>query len=80
MNLIVATVQNNAPMNMSVKQAATSLIKNGQYDQTLLNEVEMTIRAYDPCLSCASHNLDGRIAVKIEIKDASGETIDTLNT
>ena len=79
-NLIVATVQNNAPMNMSVKQAATSLIKNGQYDQTLLNEVEMTIRAYDPCLSCASHNLDGRIAVKIEIKDASGETIDTLNT
>ena len=78
MNLIVATVQNNAPMNMSVKQAATSLIKDGQYDQTILNEIEMTIRAYDPCLSCASHGLDGRIAVKIDILSSTGEKIDTL--
>ena len=79
-NLIVATVQNNAPMNMSVKQSAKSLIKGGQYDQTLLNEVEMTIRAYDPCLSCASHNLDGRIAVRVDIQDATGEVIDTLTS
>jgi len=77
-NLIVATVQNNAPMNMSIKQAATALIKNGKYDQELLNKVEMSIRAYDPCLSCASHELDGRIAVKIDILNAAGETIDTL--
>ena len=53
-NLIVGTTHNNAPINMSVKQAAMSLIKNGQYDETLLNKVEMSIRAYDPCLSCAS--------------------------
>jgi F420-non-reducing hydrogenase large subunit len=35
-------------MNMSVKQAATSLIKDGNYDQGILNKVEMAVRAYDP--------------------------------
>jgi F420-non-reducing hydrogenase large subunit len=77
-NLIVGTTHNNAPINMSVKQAATTLIKDGKYDQGILNQVEMAIRAYDPCLSCATHDLDGRIPVKLEIRDAQGEVIDTL--
>jgi F420-non-reducing hydrogenase large subunit len=47
-NLIVGTTHNIAPMNMSVKQAATMLIKDGKYDQGLLNRVEMAVRAYDP--------------------------------
>ena len=47
-NLIVGTTHNIAPMNMSVKQAATSLIKNGVYNEGLLNQVEMAVRAYDP--------------------------------
>lgn len=47
-NMIVGTTHNIAPMNMSVKQAATSLIKDGVYDETLLNKVEMAVRAYDP--------------------------------
>lgn len=47
-NLIVGTTHNIAPMNMSVKQAATSLIKNGEYNEGLLNQVEMAVRAYDP--------------------------------
>ena len=77
-NLIVGTTHNNAPINMSVKQAATSLIKEGKYDQGILNMVEMAIRAYDPCLSCATHKLDGRLPVKMTIVDAKGEVIDTL--
>jgi len=77
-NLIVGTTHNNAPINMSVKQAAKILIKNGKYDQGTLNKVEMAIRAYDPCLSCATHKLDGSIAVKIEIRNAQGQVIDTL--
>jgi len=77
-NIIVGTTHNNAPINMSVKKAAIDLIKNGKYDQGLLNKVEMSIRAYDPCLSCATHELDGRIAVKIDILNAGGEKIDTL--
>jgi F420-non-reducing hydrogenase large subunit len=78
LNLIVGTTHNNAPINMSVKQAAKALIKDGKYDQGTLNMVEMAIRAYDPCMSCATHKMDGSIAVKIEIRDAKGKVIDTL--
>ncbi len=77
-NLIVGTTHNNAPINMSVKQAAMALIKDGNYDQGILNKVEMAIRAYDPCLSCATHDLSGRIPVKIEIRNSQGELIDTI--
>lgn len=47
-NLIVGTTHNIGPMNMSVKQAAHALIKEGQYSPELLNRVEMAVRAYDP--------------------------------
>ncbi|MBN2270384.1 MAG: Ni/Fe hydrogenase subunit alpha [Sedimentisphaerales bacterium] len=77
-NLIVGTTHNNAPINMSVKQTAKALIKDGKYDQGILNRLEMAIRAHDPCLSCATHMLDGSIAVKTEIRNAQGEVIDTL--
>lgn len=77
-NLIVGTTHNNAPINMSVTQAAKSLIHGGVYDQGILNTVEMSIRAYDPCLSCATHRLDGRMAVKVAIMNSKGEVIDTL--
>ncbi|MCP5104954.1 MAG: Ni/Fe hydrogenase subunit alpha [bacterium] len=77
-NLIVGTTHNNAPINMSVNQAAKALIKDGNYDQGILNKVEMAIRAYDPCLSCATHNLDGSIPVSIEILDAEGNLKDTF--
>jgi F420-non-reducing hydrogenase large subunit len=63
---------------MSVKQTAKALIKDGNYDQGILNKVEMAIRAYDPCLSCATHKLDGTIPVKLEIRDVRGKVIDTI--
>ena len=77
-NLIVGTTHNNAPINMSVKQAATSLIKGGKYDQGLLNQVEMAIRAYDPCFSCATHEFNGTLPVRISIRDPAGNELDTL--
>jgi F420-non-reducing hydrogenase large subunit len=77
-NLLVATCQNNSAINLSVKQAAQTLIKDGNYDQGTLNTVEMAIRAYDPCLSCATHRMDGTIPVKVEIIGPDGELIDTL--
>ena len=77
-NLIVGTTHNNAPINMSVKQTAKALIKDGKYDEAILNKIEMAVRAYDPCLSCATHKLDGSIAIKVEIRDAQGNVIDTL--
>jgi F420-non-reducing hydrogenase large subunit len=78
MNLIVGTTHNNAPINLSVTQAAKSLIHDGKYDQGVLNRVEMAIRAYDPCLSCATHRLDGKLSVKLDIIDAKGSLLDTF--
>ncbi len=78
-NLIVGTTHNNAPINMSVTQAAKSLIHDGKYDQGVLNMVEMAIRAYDPCLSCATHRLDGRFAVKLDILDSEGNQVGSLS-
>jgi F420-non-reducing hydrogenase large subunit len=77
-NLIVGTTHNNGPINMSVKQAAQTLIKEGNYNEAILNQVEMAIRAYDPCLSCATHNLDGSIPVKIDILNSKGKLVGTL--
>jgi F420-non-reducing hydrogenase large subunit len=78
-NLIVGTTHNNASMNMSVKSAAKELIKDGKYDEGILNKVEMMIRAHDPCLSCATHRLDGKIGVKVDIVDAEGNKLATFS-
>ncbi len=78
-NLIVATTNNNAAINMSVKHAAKSLIKDGKYDEGILNTVEMTIRAHDPCYSCATHTLDGKVAVKIQIYDSKKNLLDEFS-
>jgi F420-non-reducing hydrogenase large subunit len=77
-NLIVGTTHNNAPINMSVTQAAKGLINNGNYDQGILNTVEMSIRAYDPCFSCATHRLDGKLSVKVDIVGANGKLLDSF--
>ena len=77
-NLIVATCQNNSAINLSVKQAAQTLIKDGKYDQGTLNQVEMAIRAYDPCLSCSTHSMDGRLPVRVEIIGPDGTLMETL--
>lgn len=66
-NLIVATVQNNAGMGMSVKKAAEKFIKNGEADDRILNMVEMGFRAYDPCLACATHCLPGQAPLEVRL-------------
>ena len=47
-NLIVGTTHNLGPINLSVRQAARTLIRNGHVDEGVLNKVEMAVRAYDP--------------------------------
>ncbi|MGD9210479.1 MAG: Ni/Fe hydrogenase subunit alpha [Desulfobacteraceae bacterium] len=47
-NMIVGTTHNLGPMNMSVNQAARTLIKDGYVDEGILNQIEMAVRAYDP--------------------------------
>jgi NAD-reducing hydrogenase large subunit len=53
-NLIVSTTSNNEPMNRAVARSPRT-ISGKEITEGLLNHVEVAIRAYDPCLSCATH-------------------------
>jgi NAD-reducing hydrogenase large subunit len=79
-NLIVSTTNNNEPMNQSVNQVAHSWM-DGQPEITepMMNAVEVAIRAYDPCLSCATHAL-GKMPLELTLFDAEGKLLDTKRT
>jgi NAD-reducing hydrogenase large subunit len=72
-NLIVSTTHNNEGMNRAVAWVADHVI-SGHEDITeaMLNQVEVAIRAYDPCLSCATHAL-GQMPLVLRIEDAAGK-------
>jgi F420-non-reducing hydrogenase large subunit len=79
-NLIVATVQNNPAMNMSVKRAAQGLIKKGKVvSEGLLNMVEMAFRCYDPCMACATHTLPGQMPLELIIHNSQGDIVQRLS-
>jgi F420-non-reducing hydrogenase large subunit len=78
-NLVVGTTNNNAPIFMSVKNAATSLIKNGEVNDGILNMVEMAFRSYDPCLSCATHSLPGQMPLEVVVRNQAGEVTHHLS-
>jgi F420-non-reducing hydrogenase large subunit len=78
-NLIVGTTNNYAPISMSIKKAASSLIKKGTVvTEPMLNMVEMAFRAYDPCFGCATHSLPGKMPLQVTIRDAKGEPVEVL--
>jgi len=77
-NLLVATLFNSAPICMSVENVAKRLIKKGKVCDGLLNLIEMAFRAYDPCFSCATHSLPGKMPLKVDLRDSSGNLIRTI--
>ncbi|MGA2503494.1 MAG: Ni/Fe hydrogenase subunit alpha [Anaerolineales bacterium] len=77
-NLIVGTTNNYAPITMSIKKAADSLIKKGNVNEGLLNMVEMAFRAYDPCFGCATHSLPGQMPLEVTIHDAEGNPVNVM--
>ncbi|HVZ66459.1 MAG TPA: Ni/Fe hydrogenase subunit alpha [Lacunisphaera sp.] len=77
-NLIVATTHNNEPMNRAVaKVARDHLAGRSEISEGLLNHIEVAIRAYDPCLSCATHAF-GRMALRLEVYDCAGRLCATV--
>ncbi len=76
-NLIVSTTNNNQAMNESIRQVADEFLDGKALTEPLLNQLEVTVRAYDPCLSCATHAL-GKMPLQVELLDAQGERIDKL--
>jgi len=77
-NLIVATQHNAAPICLSVKKAAKGFVKGPEVKEGLLNMVEMAFRAYDPCLACATHTLQGEMPLTVNIRDKDGNMLTTV--
>jgi F420-non-reducing hydrogenase large subunit len=79
-NLIVGTTNNNAPITMSIKKAAQGVIKKGvEVNDGILNMVEVAFRAYDPCFSCATHSLPGKMPMTVNIRNSEGEIKQTFS-
>lgn len=76
-NLIIATGQNNLAMNRTVKQLAERFLAGDKLDQGLLNRVEHGIRAFDPCLSCSTHEA-GRMPLQVQLRSANGQLLDEV--
>lgn len=76
-NLIVSTTSNNMGMNESVRQVAAEYLSGQELTEPLLNNIEVAIRAYDPCLSCATHAV-GKMPMQLELVDSTGVTVDRL--
>jgi NAD-reducing hydrogenase large subunit len=79
-NLIVSTTNNNEPMNRSVNNVAKSwMTGKTEITEPMMNAVEVAIRAYDPCLSCATHAL-GQMPLDISLYDKDNNLIDRKRT
>jgi NAD-reducing hydrogenase large subunit len=76
-NLIVSTTHNNQAMNESVRAVARDYIDGHELTEGLLNHIEVAIRAYDPCLSCATHAL-GQMPLDVSLIGPGGELIDRV--
>ena len=75
-NLIVSTTHNNDAMNTAVKWVANNVISSkGTITDGMLNQVETAIRAYDPCLSCATQAI-GKMPLTLQLFNFAGELLD----
>jgi NAD-reducing hydrogenase large subunit len=76
-NLIVSTTNNNRAMNRSIRRVALDHLNGRELTEPLLNQIEVAIRAYDPCLSCATHAL-GKMPLEVELLEADGTLVDRI--
>jgi len=76
MKLIIPTQLNNAAINLNVKDAAMEFIHKGEIKHGLLNRIEMVIRAYDPCIKCATRQVKENL--RIEIRNGKGNLVKIL--
>ncbi len=76
-NLIVSTTHNNQAMNEAVRSVAREHLSGHELTEGLLNHIEVAIRAYDPCLSCATHAL-GQMPLDVTLLGADGAQLDRV--
>lgn len=74
-NLIVSTTHNNEAMNRSIREVAElHLAGQPEITEGMMNHLEVAIRAYDPCLSCATHAL-GQMPLQVQLFDSNDTLI-----
>ena len=79
-NLLVGTTNNYAPIALSIKKAAQTVIQAGKaISEGMLNRIEMAFRSYDPCMSCATHALPGQMPLEVVIYDAAGQIVQRIS-
>ena len=76
-NLIVSTTHNNQAMNEAVRSVARDYLNGNELTEGLLNHIEVAIRAYDPCLSCATHAL-GQMPLDVTLVGPDGQVLDRV--
>ncbi len=76
-NLIVSTTHNNQAMNEAIRAVARDQLDGRELTPGLLNHIEVAIRAFDPCLSCATHAL-GRMPLDVTLVGPDGVQRDRL--
>jgi NAD-reducing hydrogenase large subunit len=74
-DLLIASAQNALAMDRAVLQASARWLDAARITPALLNRVEAAIRAFDPCLSCATH-AHGASWVSLRLVGPGGEVID----
>ena len=62
-------------MNRAVQKVAEDEVSGREITEGLLNSIEVAIRAYDPCLSCATHAM-GQMPLIVELVDSEENLID----
>jgi len=78
-NLVVSTTHNNEPMNRAIRSVARRYLDGRTLTEGLLNHIEVAVRAFDPCLSCATHAL-GKMPLAVELHDADGALLHSLRS
>jgi len=76
-NLIVATGHNNYAMSKSVEEVAKAYVDGNKLTEGMLNRVEASIRAHDPCLSCSTHAV-GQMPMDVTLYGPEGQMLDRV--
>lgn len=76
-NMIIATEHNNLAFNKAVTQVAKRYVKANKLHEGMLNRVEAVVRAFDPCLSCATHAV-GNMPLEVQLVNSEGKVVDRI--
>ncbi|MFH1422363.1 MAG: Ni/Fe hydrogenase subunit alpha [Planctomycetota bacterium] len=57
-NLVIPTNQNHANIEDDMKAWVPTMLKDEIKEENIAHNLEMLVRAYDPCISCSTHMLN----------------------